>query len=181
MTQSIKPGVIGIMKRYTWRSLEPTLGNYNFTELQSDLNWAKAHGMRLIAMIEDKTFKLERPTPAYLDSYTPRNRAGGYTVVRWSPYVVERMNALTKAIGRFDSNPAFEGIATQETVARIRRRHPECECYTPEKYRDAYINILSDGIDEPADFTGFLVPEFLRAEPGLHRRRSRTPWHPRAS
>ena len=85
MAQSIRPGVKGIMKRYTWRSLEPTKGNYNFTELQSDLNWAKAHGMRLIAMIEDKTFKLERPTPAYLDSYTPRNRAGGYTVVRWSP------------------------------------------------------------------------------------------------
>ena len=31
--------------------------------------------MRLIAMIEDKTFMLERPTPAYLDAYTPRNRA----------------------------------------------------------------------------------------------------------
>jgi hypothetical protein len=144
MTQAIKPGVKGIQKRYTWRSLEPTLGNYNFNELQSDLNWAKAHGMRLIAMIEDKTFKLERPTPAYLDSYTPRNRAGGYTVVRWSPYVVARMNALTKAIGaRFDSNTAFEGIATQETSLGFDDGTLNAFNYTPEKYRDAYINMLS--------------------------------------
>ena len=61
-------------------------------ELESHLAWAKAHNMRLIVMIEDKTFQLERPTPAYLDSYTPRNRAGGYTVVRWNPYVVACLN-----------------------------------------------------------------------------------------
>ena len=63
------------MKRYTWRSLEPTLGVYNFAEIQSDLAWAKSYGMQLIVMIEDKTFVLDRPNPAYLDAYTPRNRA----------------------------------------------------------------------------------------------------------
>ena len=116
MAASIKPGVVGIMKRYTWRSLEPTLGNYNFAELQSDLTWAKSHGMRLVVMIEDKTFVLERPTPTYLDAYTPRNQHGGYTVARWFPYVVSRLNALIKAMGKFDSHPNFEGIATQETA-----------------------------------------------------------------
>ena len=85
MTASIKPGVVGIMKRYTWRSLEPTQGVYNFAEIQSDLAWASSYGMQLIVMIEDKTFVLERPNPAYLDAYTPRNRAGGYTIMRWSP------------------------------------------------------------------------------------------------
>ncbi len=144
MADSIRPGVVGLMKRYTWRSLEPTLGNYNFSELQSDLAWAKAHNMRLIAMIEDKTFKLERPTPAYLDSYTPRNRAGGYTVVRWNPYVVGRLNALIKAMGsKVDSHPNFEGIATQETSLGFDGPVLKANGYTPEKYRDAYINILS--------------------------------------
>ena len=35
--------------------------------------------------------------------------------MRWSPYVVGRLNALIKAMGKFDSHPNFEGIATQET------------------------------------------------------------------
>jgi hypothetical protein len=144
MTASIKPGVKGIQKRYTWRELEPTLGSYNFTEIASDLNWAKAHGMRLIVMIEDKTFKLERPTPSYLDKYTPRNRAGGYTLVRWNSYVVQRMNALTKALGsRFDSNPYLEGIALQETSLGLGDATLNAFAYTPEKYRDAYISMLS--------------------------------------
>jgi hypothetical protein len=143
MTASIKPGVVGILKRYTWRELEPSLGVYDFSEIESDLAWANAYGMRLVVMIEDKTFVVERPNPAYLDQYTPRNRAGGYTMVRWAPYVVERMNALTKALGRFDSNAAFEGIALQETSLGFESTTLSAFAYTPEKYRDAYINVLS--------------------------------------
>jgi hypothetical protein len=144
MTASIKPGVVGMSKRYTWRSLEPTLGNYNFSEIKSDLNWAAAYGMRLVVMIEDKTFVLERPTPAYLDKYTPRNRAGGFTVVRWSPYVVGRFNALVRALGaRFDSHRNFEGIATQETSLGFDAGILDAYGFTPEKYRDAYINMLT--------------------------------------
>lgn len=145
MLNSIEPGVVGFMKRYTWRSLEPSLGVYDFSELQDDLNTAASQGMHLIAMIEDKTFTLERPTSAYLDAYTLRNRAGGYTVVRWSPYVVTRWKALVKAIGqRFDGNSAFEGIATQETALGFDDATLNANGYTPEKYRDSYIDILSD-------------------------------------
>lgn len=143
MTASIKPGVVGILKRYTWRSLEPTPGAYDFSAIQSDLAWASAYGMHLIVMIEDKTFVVERPNPAYLDPYTPRNRAGGYTMARWDAYVVQRFNALTKALGRFDSYAAFEGIATQETALGFDSTTLRAFGYTPEKYRDAYINMLS--------------------------------------
>jgi hypothetical protein len=144
MQESIKPGVVGLVKRYTWRSLEPAEGAYDFSELASDLDWAVANGMRLIAIIEDKTFVLERPDPAYLDAYTPRNRAGGYTVVRWAPTVVTRFNALVKAMGaKFDSNPNFEGIATQETALGLDSATLNAFGYTPEKYRDAYINMLT--------------------------------------
>lgn len=145
MTASLKPGVVGVMKRYTWRSLEPTQGNYDFSEVKADLAWAQAYGMKLIVMIEDKTFSLERPTPAYLDKLTPRNRAGGYTVVRWNPTVVSRMNALLKALGRFDSHLAFEGVALQETAPGFEDAVLRANGYTPEKYRDAYISILSTG------------------------------------
>ena len=84
MAASLKPGVKGLMKRYSWKSLEPTPGDYNFSEIQSDLHWAAAYGVRLVVMIEDKTFVAERPRPAYLDSYTRRNRKGGYTLLRWN-------------------------------------------------------------------------------------------------
>ncbi len=144
MQQAVKPGVVGVVKRYSWRSLEPAQGTYQFSELASDLAWATANGMRLIMMIEDKTFVMERPNPAYLDAYTPQNRCGGYTMVRWNPTVVARYNALVHAIGaQFDSNKNFEGIETQETSLSMDGTTLNAFGYTPEKYRDAYINMLT--------------------------------------
>ena len=144
MQDAIRPGVVGIVKRYTWLSLEPTQGAYQFSTIASDLAWAAANGMRLIVMIEDKTFVLERPDPPYLDAYTPRNVAGGYTMARWSPTVVTRFNALIKALGaQFDKNNNFEGIATQETALQLDSQTLNAFGYTPEKYRDSYINTLT--------------------------------------
>jgi hypothetical protein len=95
-------------------------------------------------MIEDKTFKLERPTPAYLDAYTLRNIPGGYSVLRWNTFVASRFKALLKAMGsRIDSNPALEGIATQETAHGFNDTQMNANGYTPEKYRDYYIDMLS--------------------------------------
>jgi hypothetical protein len=136
-----QPGTRGIMKKYRWRDLEPTQGSYNLSGIQADLAWAQAYGMQLIIMIEDKTFKLERPNPAYLDSLTPRNRANGYTIVRFHPTVVTRYKALTTAIGqRFDSHPNFEGIAQQESALGLDGAVLQQFGYTPEKYRDALIS-----------------------------------------
>lgn len=144
MQSVIKPGVVGVMKRYTWRELEPALGTYDFSEIQSDLQWAAAYGMRLVVMIEDKTFVDERPTPEYLNQYTLRNRPGGYTVVRWSPYVVARFKALISALGqRFDANPWLEGIATQESAPGFDDATLNANGYSPEKYRDALIDVLT--------------------------------------
>jgi hypothetical protein len=143
MDTVVQPGITGIMKRYSWRQLEPTAGNYDFSELQADLQWAQSRGVRIIAMVEDKTFMLERPTPDYLNAYSVRNTGGGYTTLRWNPYVVARMNLLIQALGRFDSNPWLEGIATQETALSLPATVLDANGYTPEKYRDAYISILN--------------------------------------
>ncbi len=143
MATVVKPGVTGIMKRYSWRSLEPTAGNYDFSELQSDLSWAQSQGVRLIVMIEDKTFVPERATPAYLDAYSIPNIGGGYSTLRWNPYVISRMQLLLRAMGRFDSNPWLEGIATQETAMSLPSTALDANGYTPEKYRDSYITMLN--------------------------------------
>jgi hypothetical protein len=142
-----KPGMRGIMKKYRWRELEPTQGNYALSGIQADLNWAQAYGMQLIIMIEDKTFKLERPNPAYLDTLSPRNRAGGYTMLRFHPTVVTRYKALASAIGkRFDSHPNFEGIAQQESAMGLDADVLQRFNYTPEKYRDALISSFSHAL-----------------------------------
>jgi hypothetical protein len=143
MLATLKPGLVGFVKRYTWRSLEPTPGNYDLSEIREDLNWTAAYGMRLIVLVEDKTFVAERSTPAYLDAYAVRNTAGGYTPMRWHPYVVGRMNLLMKALGRFDRDWNFEGVATQETALSLTNAALDSHGYTPEKLRDAYISILS--------------------------------------
>ena len=104
MAKSIKPGVVGFMKRYRWPVLEPTPQHYQFAEIKSDLAWAAAHGMRMIIMVEDKTFVKELPTPPDLNAYALRNGGGGYTAVRWAPVVMARYNALISAIGKqFDA------------------------------------------------------------------------------
>jgi hypothetical protein len=142
-----QPGTRGIMKKYKWRDLEPSQGVYDFTGIQADLTWAQAYGMQIIFMIEDKTFKLERPNPAYLDSVSPRNRAGGYSMVRWNTTVVSRYKALTTALGkRFDSHPNFEGIAQQESALGLDGPVLQQYGYTAEKYRDALIESFTHAL-----------------------------------
>jgi hypothetical protein len=127
MTNRIVPGVTkGFKKRYTWRQLEPTLGNYSFNasnadtsdELTVDLAWAVTNSMILIPMIEDKTFKQgEVPTPDYMSGYSIPADNGDVFTARWAPYYVERMNALLTAMGtKFDNHPNFGGACLQETA-----------------------------------------------------------------
>jgi hypothetical protein len=142
MHDANRSGMTGIVKKYYWRELEPTQGNYNFSAIDADLRWAQAYGMQIVIMVVDKTFKVERPNPAYLDAVTPRNRAGGYTMLRWNPTVVSRYKALAAAMGkRFDSHPNFEGIAVQETALGLEGTTLNKYGYTPEKYRDASIDM----------------------------------------
>jgi len=144
MASSIQPGVVGMLKHYSWPALEPSKGTYDFSEIASDLNWAAAHGMQLIVMVEDKTFQTEIPTPAYLSQYVLRNHGGGYTTMRWKPPVAAAFKALVVALGtRFDSNKNFEGLATQETAVGFSYKVLVAQGYTAEAYRDMYIELLT--------------------------------------
>jgi hypothetical protein len=64
MAASLKPGVKGFLKRYRWKELEPSQGNYNFAEIQADLTWAAANGKQLVVMIEDKSFRHRPISPS---------------------------------------------------------------------------------------------------------------------
>lgn len=144
MMDAIRPGVMGVQKRYVWKDLEPSFGKYDFSSIRADLELLAGQGMRLVAFIEDKTFNGDIPTPSYLrgeNTLTTYN--GGYVAKRWAPYVVNRYKSLLEEMGReLDDHPALEGIAIQETSMSVAIGQLNNTDYTPEKYRDALIDVL---------------------------------------
>ena len=60
--------------------------------------------------------QIDRPCPDYLLPYTVEASNGDQFIARWDPFYTTRYKALLDALSMFDSNPAFGGIATQETA-----------------------------------------------------------------
>jgi hypothetical protein len=135
----------GVSKRYYWADLEPGKDSYVLDAIKKDLGFLKTHNKQLVIFITDKTFRSgKNPLPSYLAGYALPN-ARGVTAMRWDPVVIERFVALNGALARaFDGDPNFEGVAFQESGLMIspelRREHD----YTPEKYRDALIQMLTE-------------------------------------
>ncbi|MCP4930095.1 MAG: hypothetical protein GY918_13655, partial [Gammaproteobacteria bacterium] len=74
MVAALQSGVKGVQRRYYWNKLETSFDNYDFTEVESDLDLLASQGKQLIIFIEDKTFNGEIPTPLYLQNdYTLPN------------------------------------------------------------------------------------------------------------
>ena len=143
-------GVMGIQKRYKWSSLETSLGVYDFSEIKSDLDLLAEQGKFLVVFIVDKSFIDSNPLPLYLQekysiplSKTSKSGAG-FISKRWDPYVISRFKALFEQLGKaFDHHPAFEGVAMQESSLGLDKSTLGVHSYTPEKYRDALIQILT--------------------------------------
>ena len=163
MADAMRPGVKGIQKRYTWNSLEPSPDSYDFSGIQADLEWLGKHGGQLVVFLEDKSFDDQSPVPEYLDKYILKNRQGGYTVKRWDPYVVERMNRLVAALGReFDCHRNFEGLAVQESALSLEDEVLQENGYTPAAYRDALISTLTSAAASMPRSRVFWYMNFLR-------------------
>jgi hypothetical protein len=124
----------GLSKRYYWADLEPRQDAYELDALKKDLGF-----------ITDKTVRPgKNPLPSYLAEYALPN-ARGFTAMRWDPVVIERFVALNRALARaFDDDPNFEGIAFQESALMIGPELRRERGYTPEKYRDALIQMLTE-------------------------------------
>jgi hypothetical protein len=164
MLDSIKPGVKGFLKTYVWRELEPSEGVYDFSEIESDLQLVASQGMQLVVQVIDKTFDGTVPTPLYLstDQHVRMNRKGGYTAVRWEPNVQAAMKALLQELGQsFDAHPNFEGVATQETAPGLEEADLTATAYTPEKYRDVLIDILTAAAESVPCSRVFWFQNFL--------------------
>ena len=157
------PGVTGVQRRYYWKTLEPSKGEYDFSAIRADLAETGKHGLQLVVFVEDKTFNGEMPTPDYLrKKYTLKNRNGGYTVWRWDSYVQARFIALLTAIGaEFDGEPGFEGMAIQETSLSLEDDVLRAHDYSPEKYRDNLAAVLLAAADAAPHSNVFWYQNYL--------------------
>lgn len=157
MAAFVVPGLRGFLKRYPWNHLEPAMGFYDFTDLASDVAWCAARGLKLYAMILDKSFSgPTRMLPVGMEQYEMLNHGGsgstpgtpswgGYTAQRWAAAVTQQFNRLTAKIGaQFNALDAFEGIVTVETSLSCDGATLAKFKYSAEAYRDSYINILTN-------------------------------------
>ena len=133
------PGTRGIIRRYAWRLLEPRKGEYNFSAIEKDLEECREHGKQLIVFVLDKSFVKGKSTcPDYLRPIMMETYKG-MIPYRWTDLYVERLKALTDALGTaFDKHPNFEGINLQETSLAVNERMlrtvPAKYAYSAGKY-----------------------------------------------
>jgi hypothetical protein len=129
-----RPDINGAQIVYSWKSLEPDKGQYDFSAIERDLATTNALGKKLFIQIQDRFFSVEdRGVPSYLaterkyggglapQSDNPgegRAPASGWVAMQWNPAVRERYQELLKALAeRFDGR--VFGINLPETAADI--------------------------------------------------------------
>ncbi|SUU88413.1 hypothetical protein EDC40_1215 [Aminobacter aminovorans] len=133
---------VGAQIMYAWRQLEPTEGHYDFSLIQSDVDYLAKHGKRLFIQLQEASFSPEyKPVPDYLlkgdydggitAQHTDDGAIEGWVAKRWNAKVQARFAALLAALGKqFDG--VIEGINLQETAIGV---SPETDSsFTPDKY-----------------------------------------------
>ncbi len=132
----------GAQIMYTWKQLEPSEGQYDFSDIQADYDYLASHGKRLFVQLQDATFSPKRKSvPDYLMSkkydggitaqYTDAGEIEGWVAKRWNAKVQTRLALLLTALGRkFDGK--IEGINLQETAVGV--SHKTDPSFTPERY-----------------------------------------------
>ena len=122
----------GAQIMYAWKQLEPTEGHYDFSLIQEDYNYLKAHGKKLFIQLQDVTFNPKYvAVPKYLQSdkydggatyqYTDAGKPEGWVAKRWNKKVQKRFALLMQALGKtFDGK--IEGINLQETAIGVSQK-----------------------------------------------------------
>lgn len=140
------PDLEGAQITYPWKRLEKQRDQYDFSEIEADLQFLLQNGKRLFIQIQDVTFdSLRYDVPAYImkdpefhggvtpQYYVVNNRPykAGWVSRRWDPAVADRFRKLIIALGgKF--NGRIEGINLPETAIDLGGN----ETFSDEIYRD---------------------------------------------
>jgi hypothetical protein len=144
------PVVRGVKVLYFWRDLEPRKGEYDFSRIEKDLAVVRKHDKQLFIMVYERRWGLKMPAPRekmpvpnyllddpiYNGAGLPLSNQRGWIARLWHPPVMERLCALVAELGkRFDTEPNFEGINTEETAIGLDERP---EDFTTESQLQAW-------------------------------------------
>jgi hypothetical protein len=151
-----RPDIYGVQVVYSWKSLEPSMGQYDFSAIERDLATTTALGKKLFIQIQDRFFSIEdRSVPNYLTTepkygggLAPQNDnpgaapiAQGWVAMQWNPAVRERYQALLKALAEKFDGKVF-GVNLPETAADIDMKHDHTG-FTCDAYFDAEMKNLA--------------------------------------
>ena len=104
----------GAVVLYSWGSLEPRRGQYNWAPVYSHLNYLASRGKRLIVHVETKCFRSSCPTlaPQNLQGEVVANNSG-FIVPVWRSHVMDQLIAFSNAFAaEFDNHPHIEMVGT---------------------------------------------------------------------
>ncbi|MEO1451633.1 MAG: hypothetical protein AAFV07_19040 [Bacteroidota bacterium] len=119
------PRFAGAQVMYTWRELEPKMGEYDFSNIKTDIDCLAANGKKLFVQIQDATFMYKyKAVPEYLleeeydggaaIQYYDSKKPEGWVAKRWNAKVRERFALFLAAMGA-ELDGQIEGINLQET------------------------------------------------------------------
>lgn len=149
-------GIEGAQLLYTWKSLEPKKGHYDFTQIEKDLRTAESLHKSLFIQIQDKSFSphiINVPnyllSPHYDDGIAKQSDfsgegkplGSGWVAKQWVPAVQLRFQKLLQALGkRFDGRIA--GINLTETAIDLNsKKYPPF--FTCNKYFRSVLNNMN--------------------------------------
>ncbi|UKZ84029.1 hypothetical protein TrVFT333_011845 [Trichoderma virens FT-333] len=138
--------IVGIQSLYSWKSLEPAEGDYDFSSLREDYEKVLAKGKKFWIQLQDRSFNASvDPVPKYLNTPYYNNGSApacdgtacdtnftisGWVAQQWNPRVRHRYHALLSAIaGEFDGK--ITGINLPETSISV---NENTNNYTDEGY-----------------------------------------------
>lgn len=150
-----RPDIGGLQIVYSWKSLEPTKGRYDFSRIEGDLRYLDALHRKLFVQIQDRFFDPKaRDIPAYLlndpayggglvsqsDNSEVHPGGSGWAAEQWNPAVRARFQALLSALARqFDGR--VMGVNLPETAIDIDRKHDKTG-FTCGRYFDATLQTM---------------------------------------
>jgi len=131
-----RPDIEGVQIVYSWKSLEPEPGRYDFSGIERDLAYLQQRNRKLFVQVQDRFFL---PTARHIPSYLQTDPAYGGGLVRqsddsevnpggsgwvaqqWNPALRQRFQALLTALAKqFDGR--IMGINLPETAIDIDRK-----------------------------------------------------------
>lgn len=135
----------GAQIMYSWRDLEPTENQYDFSAIKADVDYLADSGKKLFVQLQDASFSPNyKAVPEYMlsgeygggavEQYSEDGAVEGWVAKRWNEKVQARFAALLTALGQ-EFNGTIEGINLQETAIGV--SHDTDPSFAPDRYADA--------------------------------------------